>query len=275
MGVREALAYLSGVILGDGWFTHQLALTCKDRDFAEAFANAIHDAFGINLPPRPEIRATGTFWCVRRGNRRGRFDALRQFHSSSLGEKALWLRGLFDSEGNAQFGRTQGGPHCYQRRIAIYSTNRKTLNVAAQYLADLHIPSVIRTANTGVGHKGSRTVYELRVIGGRANLTRFGLNVGSSIARKCYSMLAMVISYRPDFAAHCRAAQLKGAATKLQRTMSRVIPAVVDAIHQRAAAGEPIDQRTCSRTIPQYNTARGHLKHNELVFSSGGALYVV
>ena len=42
------------------------------------------------------------YWLVRTYNGRRRFDVLREWSARSPEEQAAWLRGLFDSEGNAQ-----------------------------------------------------------------------------------------------------------------------------------------------------------------------------
>lgn len=257
-----ALAYLSGVIHGDGWLTdRELALRVKDADFAHAFADAIAVAFDVDFPARHDERG---YWLVRRGNTSGRFNSLRAFVPASAAERAAWVRGLFDSEGNAQFRPTVGGPRCFSRRVAMYSTEISTLDRALGYLAGLGVPSYIRATKNSTGHIGTKVVFELSVHGGRDNYNGFATLVGSNIARKRDAMTSMVESYKPDFRAHCREVQLRGATTKLRRTREEVIPRVIEGIRGRLVRGESITMRSLA-VLPGYSTAIKHVEHRKLV----------
>src|SRR5690348_4244567 len=95
--------YLAGVLSGDGWCTPRtLGLRCKDADFASAFAQAVNAVFGLSIEPAVDERG---YWLTRAGNRSGRFNMLRDFEPTNNDDLSSWLRGLFDSEGNAQLWR--------------------------------------------------------------------------------------------------------------------------------------------------------------------------
>ena len=139
-----AKAYLAGVLHGDGWCTRlTLGLRAKDQDFVQAFCQAVNDVFDMDLAPRLDDRG---YWLVRTSNKTGKFDWLRDYNPRDNREVGRWLRGLFDSEGNAQLvKRPSLGPNSYQRRVAMYSTNLMTLQQGLHYLIHLGISAKIRT----------------------------------------------------------------------------------------------------------------------------------
>lgn len=186
--------YLAGVLHGDGWCTRlTLGLRSKDLDFAEIFAEAVNRLFGMNLSPKWDDRG---YWLVRTSNKSGRFDRLRLFEPTNNDDLSSWLRGLFDSEGNAQLWLPPDrGPNCFHRRIAMYSTNIATLNRASEFLTWLEVDHTIRATRNSISHKGTLTVYELRMIR-RSGFSRFAEMVGSSIGRKQATIDAIVRSYR-------------------------------------------------------------------------------
>lgn len=257
-----ALAYLAGVLHGDAWLTKELGLRVADRDFADAFAAALRDAFGLERVPRRDERG---YWILRLGNASGRFNILRAVAPVTAEDRGAWVRGLFDSEGNANIHRVRGGEHCWGRRIAMYSTALDTLHTAAAHLTELGITTLLRATKNSAGHKGTKVVHELSLRGSRDNYARFASTVGSSIARKRDTMTAIVESYKPDLSAHCREVQLLGAATKLKRTLETVVPAVIAAIHARIDAGEKVTMRECEGAIAGYRSARNHFTHKQLV----------
>ena len=187
--------YLAGVLHGDGWCSPlTLGLRVKDRDFAETFCQGLQVICGLPAKPRRDERG---YWLVRLGNKSGRFNDLRSYEPRDNDELALWLRGLFDSEGNAQLWlNAKVGPNSYSRRIAIYSTDKDTLERAATFMEWLEIAHSIRPVKPSAGHKGRKPVYELRVCR-REGFTRFAEFVGSSIARKQSTISAIVATYQP------------------------------------------------------------------------------
>ena len=257
----EYPAYLSGVLHGDAWCTGVLGLRVKDRDFAEAFEDAIGHVFGIFRLPTQDERG---YWLVRMSNRTGRFDELHEFVPETPEQKTAWLRGLFDSEGNAQLRLNGISENSYGRRVAIYSTNIHTMEKARAYLTALGIATRLSSTKNSAMHKGRRTVYELSLKGGRTNYERFAEMIGSSIARKQVVLGAIPISYKPDRLAHCRAAQLKGAASKHRKTMEQTLPQVIAGIRLLMERGIKPTQRACS-SILGYNTVKRYVPQAELV----------
>lgn len=256
-------AYVCGVLYGDGYATDlSIGLRVSDLDFACAFADALARTTGLWIPPRRD----GDYWAVRTSNKTGIHSELRAYVPQTLEEKAAWVRGLFDSEGNAQCRLNGVSENSTGRRVAMYSTELSTLDRAAQYLAELGIETrcSLTQAHLNAGHKGTKPVYELSVRGGKENYTRFVATVGSSIARKHKTLIEIIASYR-DMAEYTRTAQAKGAATRRKQAIEVALPQVVAAIRQMIADGIKPTQRNC-HAIPGYHRIQGRYKrHSELV----------
>ena len=185
--------YLAGTLHGDAWCTElTIGLRVKDGGFAETFAAAINALYGLAVAPRRDERG---YWLVRVGNKTGRFSCLRSYEPRDNDELSSWLRGLFDSEGNAQLWLDRSnGPYSFHRRIAFYSTTPATLLRASDYLDWLEVPNSMRPTSNSVGHKGTKTVWELR-IRRREGFLRFAEMIGASDARKADRIQAIARSY--------------------------------------------------------------------------------
>lgn len=221
--VKQPKAYLAGVLAGDGWISagHRnaiqgyLALRVADEDFAEAFAAAIAAGYGVATAPSRDERG---YWLTRTYNGYGRFNELLTLEPVSLDETAAWLRGLFDSEGNASLiPKPRRGTRSYGRRVAIYSTSAATLARTTGYLGILEIGTRLHPQRPSAGHKGSRPVSELAVRGSQASYEAFASIVGSSIRRKQAVLDALPLSYVADMSAVRREMQAKGAMTRKAR----------------------------------------------------------
>lgn len=258
----KELAYLAGVVTSDGWVNdHIIGLTTKDLDFAEAFSDALHVVYGVKIRPKMDKRG---YWQVRTSNRTGRFNALRTFEPSSDTEYAAWVRGYFDSDGNASLVPAKISVNAFSRRVAIYSTALNELGRCATYLDRLGIATAVRATKNSASHIGDKTVYELRVAVNRANFQRFSILVGSSIGRKQETLNAIPESYKPDLSAHCREVQLIGATARRQRTIETVLPQVIIAIAKLIGTGTKPTQRACYH-IPGYHSVRHFKTHSELI----------
>lgn len=186
---------LAGVLHGDGWCTElSLGLRCKDGDFSEAFATGVNTLFGTALLPRRDER---NYWLVRAGNKSGKFSTLKSYEPRDNDEVSSWLRGLFDSEGNAQFSVSSRGENSFYRRVAIYSTARGTIDRAAEFLDWLDVPHSIRATKNSSSHLGSKTVFELRMTR-QDGFRRFLEMVGSNIERKHDALVKIVSSYQDE-----------------------------------------------------------------------------
>jgi LAGLIDADG-like domain len=254
-------AYLSGVLKGDGYCTRTIGLLVKDKDFADTFILAIYHGFQVLVVPHLH---QGKYWYTRASNYTGKYTYLLTFEPRIAYERAAWLRGLFDSEGNAQLTKASRGVNCYWRRIAMYSTTVGTLDQASIYLQSLAITSTIRATKNSQGHKGDKTVYELVLKGGKDNYERFLNKVGSSIARKQVAIEAIVQSYVSNLSESCRQNQLKGAAVRQKNTMEITLPRVIDGIKELIQKGVKPTAANC-RVIPGFNTVRCYFRQAELV----------
>ncbi len=187
--------YVAGVLHGDGWCTEKsLGLRVKDKDFADAFATAMNGIMQTNIGVRRDERG---YWTVRASNRTGRFTHLRGYEPLNNEERAMWLRGFFDSEGNAQILKSPSGPNSWHRRVAFYSTNLVTLGIAAAFLHHLDIAHSISVIKNSKSHKGKKPVSELR-LRRRAAFQRFAVYVGSNIARKQHRLEQIGDTYQPE-----------------------------------------------------------------------------
>lgn len=258
----EAEAYVSGVLHGDGWCTkYSLGMRVKDKDFSEAFANALNQVFSFNLETKVDERG---YWLVRKSNRSGRFSHLKNKEIKTTDEIIFWLRGLFDSEGNASIFLHAGTANCYSRRISMYSTNTETLQKAVDYLAILKIPSAFRGIKNSVGHKGTKPMYELLVKAGQQNYKRFLEIIGSNIERKRETMKDIVKSYVPNLSESCRNAQLKGAATKRNKRMNETLPRVIKEMQKLKQTNNVLTYKVCAN-IKGYLTLLKHFTHKQLI----------
>jgi hypothetical protein len=197
--------YLAGVLHGDGWCTRlTLGLRCKDHDFSLAFCAALTAGFGIKKKPGKDERG---YWLIRVGNKSGIFNGLCNYEPNNDKERAVWLSGMFDSEGNANLSKSNMSKRSFNRRIAFYSTNHQTIEISSSYLDRLSIPNIIRETSNSNSHKGSLVVFELRVLR-REGFEKFAALIGSSIRRKAEIIAAIPKSYRP--AGHHDRAQALG-----------------------------------------------------------------
>src|SRR5215467_8261521 len=99
-------------------------------------------------------------------------------------EMATWVRGLFDSEGNACLYLKKANSQSYGRNISLFSTTISTLERATHYLTCLQIPTYLYPRALSAGHKGNQTVYRLSVAGSYEHYLQFAERVGSTIPRK-------------------------------------------------------------------------------------------
>jgi hypothetical protein len=258
---NRALAYLGGVVSGDGWCSAlTLGLRVSDEDFADAFAMALKTAFSVTACPRRDERG---YWLTRISNKTGRFDCLRDIEPSGLDGMAAWVRGLFDSEGNATLRLNGMSKNSYGRRVAIYSTVKATLLRAAEYLYSLGMFTILRQTNNSAGHKGNLIVYELSLRGGIDNYRMFALLVGSSISRKQSVLAALPQSYSNP-AIYCRKGQLKSAQRKHRTLMETTVPSVIQGIRELLESGKNPTQRAC-RVIPGYNSIQRYFQQSTLI----------
>lgn len=204
--------YLAGVMRGDGWVTPLTAgLRAKDFDFSQSFARALNIGFSLSLAPKRDERG---YWLVRTSNKRGIYDCLITYTPRTEDEWCAWLRGLFDSEGNANLvAQPKVSANAFTRRVAFYSTRLDTLERAAGGLRVLGLKSILKATKNSAGHIGNKVVYQLRLSHSRDAFERFATMVGSSIERKQLVLDAIPSTYQPP-GHHARASALGLAARR-------------------------------------------------------------
>lgn len=253
------LSYLAGVLHGDGWCTDlSLGLKVADHDFATEFSRCIKVVFNKEI----KVSNTEGYWRVRANNKSGRYNNVKNYSPVNESEITAWVKGLFDSEGNAQFSKLNRGERSYNRRISFYSTEYSTLKRAKNYMEEFNITSKINTVTSSKTHLGDKQVYELLLQSSKENFSLFNVHIGSSIQRKRKAIEEM-LNYC-DVAEFTRAAQKKGAERKNIDRETIVLPAVVGKIKQLASAGAIPKQRDCY-SIDGYHRLRCYYKHSEIL----------
>jgi hypothetical protein len=261
--IRQPFAYLAGVLHGDGWLTPvSLGLRVADRDFAETFSAALRAAYERDVPVRIDER--GYFLARTSGNLR-QFALLKGVPCTSPDTRSAWLRGLFDSEGNAQLlPKPARGPRSWDRRVSFYSTDQTTLDTAEMHLGSLGMPCIRSLQTPSEGHIGSKPVWELKIRSSREHYARFAQVVGSSISRKRAVLDALPGSYQEDRSAYCREAQLRGAQTRRARTDAR-LGEVLDGIRRVIAQGIPPTEKELGARIPGFWSQKRRYRTTRLV----------
>jgi hypothetical protein len=211
----QPLAYCAGVVSGDGWLSQRtIGLKCKDKEFADAFSDALEAATGVRVVP---AFVAGRYWLVRAKAGRDRFASVGAFRPRTSEEHGMWLRGMFDSDGSVGLRRSTISENAYGRFVGIFKTDMAIIERVCASLAVLGVAHYVRLRPHTAGHLGTKPVYVVILRGGRENYQRFAALVGSSIPRKRRTLEAIPGSYRQDRVAHCRAAQAKGVAVRLAR----------------------------------------------------------
>lgn len=255
------LAYINGVLYGNGWCKQSLALRVKDYDFCKAFTDSVNLVFNTKYAPKPDERG---YWLFRTSNKTGKFDHLLTFQPNGELEYSAWLKGLFDSEANFQLLKIKGKDNSYNRRVATYCTQLPTLERANEYLTALGIQGSIRETKNSSTHIGSKVVYELRLKSSKENYSKFAQIVGSSLERNRLTLQSIIDSYVSDLSESCRQSQLKGAQSKRQKTIRETLPKVVRAVRELIDKGVKPTQRVC-RSIPGYNTIQRFISQKDLI----------
>lgn len=256
---RNALAYIAGALHGDAYSGTKFGLTAIDKDFVEAFAEAAVKAVGLTWRVRPTRER---YWCVEASNTTGRFSHLRHFEPETTSEVASWLRAWFDAEGNAYWSDDVGKLGYTFRKICGVSTEMATIEKVAGFLDVLGIRTRILSRNKpSAGHYGDKIVHEV-ALRGREDFEKFSVVVGSSIKRKREIIEKIVGSFKGTEGR--RTAQLKGAEVRRVKTLTTVLPKVIEALKERVANDESLTTRACG-SIPGYYAVRHYHSHSELL----------
>jgi len=199
--LREDLAYIFGVIEGDGYCrkrkntkrtSGEIILKVKDKDFAEEFANRLKRWSGVN----PKYwEKDGEFFTALYS-----VDAvdvikkirLRELIISNKKVKSNFLKGMYDSEGGV-IGTNLNRRKFACRWIHFSNNNEKLVKTVNRILNDLGIPHKIKSRiHSGFGSK--KLQYEVLIFG-LENFKKFYKNIGFSIKRKQNKLLEVIESY--------------------------------------------------------------------------------
>lgn len=191
-GCNENIAYLLGVIYGDGWFNRsRFALRVKDREFAQEFKNScenlgFHVSFGEDNYWRGMWLAQlyskdFTEWL----RQVTILDLPRLLTTSDLEKR--FIRGIYDSEGSLYIY-----PNGTRRNIRISNTNMPLLNYVASILIKqgynprIYKQSIVKGAKIFIKDHyavATKECYDIS-LGIRDEVNRFCKEIGSSIPRK-------------------------------------------------------------------------------------------
>lgn len=252
-------AYIAGVLHGDGYCTAlYIGLRVKDEEFAEAFRAALSRLLNKNVVAR-----LLDFWVVRLSNKSGKFNTFKSFIPSTNTEKAMWLRGMFDSEGNAQLCEVKGKRSYLHRRVSMYSTSMSTLKLCQEYLTDFGINVRIRATKNSVGHLGTLVVYEL-ALRGRNDFQAFSKLVGSSIQRKQDVLDRIAASY--VVMGQKAKDRWKTLSPSRQDTIMRItLPAVLRSMQAMIAGGIEPSRRNFVTRVPKFGSVSNLFSLQKLV----------
>lgn len=271
LSAREARCYLAGCLKGDAWLSRSkdktrriyLCMRVLDIEFASEFSRCITKGFKLNSRVTVDERG---YFLVRRYNKDQRFNILLDLEPETKREKSLWLRGIFDSEGSVEAKTTLKNSN-WNRRIAMFSTNKETLKRVVQYLTELGI-STRKTCSWSMteGHKGKRQVYAVVLKSSKENFRRFVDVVGFTIFRHQLNAIRLCNSYSELSTSEiCKLGQAKGAEVKRKKFLNEVLPVVLSELKVLAQNGQKLTQRNCAGSIIGYHTALHYFTHKQLL----------
>jgi hypothetical protein len=262
MPIKDAEAYVAGVVHGDGFCNvREVGLLAKDRDFVESFAIAAR--LVTRMPML--VRSDREYWVARCGGANGKWKWLRHTEFSELSQMALWVRGMFDSDGNVSCRKLSNGPRSYSRRVAIYKTKLERLETCNVFLKSLGIEANIRKTKNSESHYGEKLVYELGLTGSFENYSKFLTYVGSNIQRKLDGLVKVCDTYQSDLSQCRRESQAIGAETKRIRFLTETLPTVLASMKELDSSGERMVVRTCGAKIRGYHSMLQHFTHKTLL----------
>lgn len=199
--LNEDLAYILGVKRGDGYWrkritpqrtSGEIGFNVKNLDFAKEFKKRLKRWSGI----QPKIwEKDGKFYVMLYS-----IDAvnvaqkisLKEILSSNKGEKADFLKGLYDSEGGVT-GKNLDRRKFACRWIHFSNSNKETILAVSKLLKFFGINYKIKSRiHSGFGSK--KLQYEILIFG-LENLLKFSKNIGFSIKYKKDKLLEVINSY--------------------------------------------------------------------------------
>jgi|SRR3989344_4456929 len=200
---KKEVAYLTGALLGDGYFTKgynypRIGFSSSDLDFIKLIKNIIYKNFGFNLNIiKSNLSDKNINWRDHyKISSRRLYPLLSKFMTnnkeipafiklSNKVIKANFLSGFFDAEGGICISRIKSR-NALDRRIYLYQKDLKILKKIKLYLRLFDISSFIQY------QKGA---YALNVWGLKS-FNNFNKNIGFKIKRKQDKLNLALLSYK-------------------------------------------------------------------------------
>lgn len=166
----EALAYIVGVLKGDGWISgYKIGLNVVSQRFANNFASALQ-SIGLSsfvgrkpTPYRLQYRAGASSKMFTEWYRKLSLDSIKKMLRTER-LKTAFLRGFYESEGSVWLDkRRPSNYYC----LGIYNTDVALLNMVVEFSVDIGFPqkplTVIRKRDLPY-----KTEYAYRLNGAKA-----------------------------------------------------------------------------------------------------------
>lgn len=173
----ENLAYILGVLKGDGWvnknkWNYRICLRVTEPNFVESFAESLKQ-IGLNPEinlrklPNPNHRDQ---YCLEANSKefynwyKGlTLNDIRALIDRNTEYAIAFLRGFYESEGNI----SKASKNSY--RLAIYNSDKELIEFVKQLISNLKIPTSLYSTK----RDGKKREYTIRILGRAQNIKRF------------------------------------------------------------------------------------------------------
>jgi len=158
----EDLGFILGALQGDGYCiarntTYHVALAVKDKEFAEAFRDALQN---IGMNPSLGYKSEGSYQAIGYGREFINWylsldlDKIKEIVSSTDEAKIGFIRGLFDSEGTTNLER---------QNIFFVNSNKKLVDCFCELCGDLGFSFNVSQRGKNIGQIGNKTFQRKRI----------------------------------------------------------------------------------------------------------------
>lgn len=261
--VEDHKAYLAGVYSSDGYINNNcFGLNVKDFDFADQFRKSICSISNYNPKIHKDKRS---IHIIRVTNKKSIFNFVINYEPITNDEKRFWLRGFFDGDGNANISKVKKYNNSFCRRISFYNTELKLIIKANNYLYDLGMICTFKLMILSESHLGNKPVYELRLISGILNYTKFQKLISSTIERKRIIIDSIINSYdQLNLSERMKLNQKISAEIKRNNFLTVELNRILNDMkylryHHRLTI------KNCSENIKGYYNALNYFKHSDLL----------
>jgi len=177
LGFSENLAYILGVLKGDGWinknkWNYRVGLSATELNFVESFAESLKQ---IGLNPEITLRKlpnpnhhdqyyleanSKEFYNWYKGLT---LNDIQTLINENTEYAIAFLRGFYESEGNI----SKASKNSY--RLAIYNSDKELIEFVKQLIGGLEIPTSLYSTK----RDGKKREYTIRILGRAQNIKRF------------------------------------------------------------------------------------------------------